>query len=214
MLYSSRYGKKYKDTTLNPVKDKYVSSTEFEKTMQEDFEIMITSVIANGGFYIGRYESSLINNETRVVAGATSMSATDNSANMWYGLYARQRVFADDNGLTSVDSSMIWGSQYDAVLNWMQFTGIDVTLGASISNNTKSNQDSNSRTGVVYNDKLNNIYDLFGLRNEWTMEVNRTYRRCARGGNNGIGVSICSRLNFNPEENEVSRGSRPTLYIQ
>ena len=192
----------------------YDNMTNFGNTMQNDFDKMITSVIANGGFYIGRYEASLINNETRVVAGATSMSATEDSANRWYGLYARQRNFADDNGLTSVDSSMIWGSQYDAMINWMQSTGIDVTVTASSSNNTAKNTDANRRTGVVAKDKLNNIYDIFGLRCEWTMEANGTSSRVSRGGVYNLNFSPSDR-NYNyPIDTYDSFSSRPTLYIQ
>ncbi len=180
LLYSSKYGTKYKDTANNI--DKYGNRDNFGKTLQEEFDSLIASVIQNGGFYIGRYEASLINDETRVVAGATSMSATDNSANKWYGLYARQRAFADDNELDSVDSSMIWGSQYDAMINWMQDTGIDVTADRSNINKTKIDDDENRRTGVLITDKLNNIYDLFGLRYEWTLEATEVQIRLARGG--------------------------------
>ncbi len=43
---------------------------------------MATSVAKNGEFYVGRYESSLINVTTRVVAGATSMSAKASTSEM------------------------------------------------------------------------------------------------------------------------------------
>ena len=58
-------------------------------TQLSKFKEMAISVAKNGGFYVGRYESSLINRTTRVVAGASSMSAKEDSANMWYGLYAK-----------------------------------------------------------------------------------------------------------------------------
>lgn len=182
--------KTYLSIIKDVIKTKYKSNheydnmTNFGNAMQNDFDKMIASVVANGGFYIGRYEASLINNETRVVAGATSMSAKEDSANRWYGLYARQRNFVDDNRLTSVESSMIWGSQYDAMLNWMQSTGIDVTATANSSNNTARNSDTKRRTGVVANDKLNNIYDIFGLRYEWTMEAGggQLYDRSSKQG--------------------------------
>lgn len=183
-------------------------------TQLSKFKEMAISVAKNGGFYIGRYEASLINNETRVVAGATSMSATEDSANRWYGLYARQRNFVDDNRLTSVESSMIWGSQYDAMLNWMQGTGIDVTVTASSSNNTGRNNDENRRTGVVAKDKLNNIYDIFGLRHEWTMEAYNTYSRVSRGGRYDNDTSPSNRNSISASSTNDYYSSRSTLYIQ
>ena len=219
-LSSYDNGQTYLSIITDVIKTKYKSNyeydnmTNFGNTMQNDFDKMIASVVANGGFYIGRYEASLINNETRVVAGATSMSAKEDSANRWYGLYARQRNFADDNGLTSVDSSMIWGSQYDAMINWMQSTGIDVTVTASSSNNTARNSDTNRRTGVVAKDKLNNIYDIFGLRYEWTMEANYTIDRVCRGGTYRNDYSPSVRADLTADTASANPSSRPTLYIQ
>lgn len=197
--------------------NEYDNMTNFGNTMQDDFDKMIRSVIVNGGFYIGRYEASLINNETRVLAGATSMSAEETSVNRWYGLYARQRNFADDNGLTSVDSSMIWGCQYDAIINWMQNTGTDVTTVAksrSSIDGTARNADTNRRTGVVAKDKLNNIYDILGLRREWTMEADGTGSRVYRGGSYNDYYSPSNRLSSYPYNAVDSYGSRPSLYIE
>ena len=197
--------------------NEYDNMTNFGNTMQNDFDNMIASVVANGGFYIGRYEASFINGETRVVAGATSMSAEETSANRWYGLYARQRNFADDNGLTSVDSSMIWGCQYDAIINWMQNTGTDVTTAAdsrSSIDGTARNADINRRTGVVANDKLNNIYDILGLRREWTMEAIYQDGRVSSVGDYDDSDSPSSRFDCNPSVVKDFFGSRPALYIE
>ena len=109
---------------------------------------------------------------------------------------------------------MIWGSQYDAMMNWMQSTGIDVTATANSSNNTARNSDTNRRTGVVANDKLNNIYDIFGLRLEWTLEAYDTSFRVSRGGHYLDGMSPRGRSNINPSGTNAYYSSRPTLYIQ
>ena len=199
--------------------NEYDNMTNFGNTMQNDFDNMIASVVANGGFYIGRYEASLINNETRVVAGATSMSAEETSVNRWYGLYARQRNFADDNGLTSVDSSMIWGCQYDAIINWMQSTGTDVTTAASSRSSidgTAKNADTNRRTGVVAKDKLNNIHDILGLRREWTMEAQDKSIRIYRGGHykSNCSPSYDDYDGGDPFCTYDYYGSRPSLYIE
>ena len=180
-------------------------------TQLSKFKEMAISVAKNGGFYVGRYESSLINRTTRVVAGASSMSAKEDSANMWYGLYARQRNFADDNGLTSVDSSMIWGSQYDAIMNWIA-NGDNTKIKDN--SGTNKNSDGARRTGVVANDKLNNIYDIFGLRFEWTMEADGGFDRVRRGGDYHGYRSPSYRDHDSPSGTYDVCSSRPTLYIQ
>ena len=59
---------------------------------------------------------------------------------------------------------MIWGSQYDAMLNWISKNGYDV---ASI-DNTKRNKF--TITGKQKDDVINNIFDLYGCHREWTLE--------------------------------------------
>ena len=177
-------------------------------TQLSKFKEMAISVAKNGGFYVGRYESSLINRTTRVVAGASSMSAKEDSANMWYGLYAKQNSYASENGVSSsVVSNMIWGSQYDAIMNW-----IGDSATSKIGNN--KNADASRRTGSKAKDKINNIFDLYGLRLEWTMEANYTSGRVFRGGVYDIDVSLSNRSTFYPYETSAGYGSRPTLYIQ
>ena len=177
-------------------------------TQLSKFKEMAISVAKNGGFYVGRYESSLINGTTRVVAGATSMSANEDSANMWYGLYAKQNNYATENGVSSsVVSNMIWGSQYDAIMNW---------IGDSATSNIGSNRnaDASRRTGSKATDKINNIFDLYGLRREWTMEALNTYSRVLRGGGYDSYYSPSNRNDGVPDGAGDNFSSRPTLYIK
>ena len=181
-------------------------------TQLSKFKEMAISVAKNGGFYVGRYESSLINRTTRVVAGASSMSAKEDSANMWYGLYAKQNSYASENGVSSsVVSNMIWGSQYDAIMNWI--ANGDNT---KIKDNSGTNKNSNGarRTGSKSTDKINNIFDLYGLRREWTMEAYSTSVRVDRGGDYISNVSPSYRNNSVPNYANAYYSSRPTLYIQ
>lgn len=175
------------------------------------FKEMTISVAKNGGFYVGRYESSLINGTTRVVAGATSMSANASTSKMWYGLYAKQNSYATENGVSSsVVSNMIWGSQYDAIMNWI---GDSATL--SITGNV--NTDASRRTGSKSTDKLKNIFDLYGLRREWTMEAYETFNRVSRGGDYADwNYSPSIRISHHPynANHDIYTSSRPTLYIK
>ena len=177
-------------------------------TQLTKYKEMAISVAKNGGFYVGRYESSLINRTTRVVAGASSMSAKEDSANMWYGLYAKQNSYASENGVSSsVVSNMIWGSQYDAIMNW-----IGDSATSKIGNNR--NADASRRTGSKATDKINNIFDLYGLRKEWTMEAYYTINRVSRGGVYDRDISPSNRDSNGVYRTYDDYSSRPTLYIQ
>ena len=98
------------------------------KTMlQNEFDDMIFSIKLYGGFYVGRYETSLNNGVAQSIKGVTSATAAEDSANTWYGLYQKEKEYSDKNSLTGiVGSTMIWGSQYDQMMIWMQGNGINV----------------------------------------------------------------------------------------
>ena len=145
---------------------------------QEEYNKMVRSVSNYGGFYVGRYEMSI--NDTSKNAqskyGETSATAEKTSANQWYGLYNKAKTYAPENADSKVVSSMIWGSQWDAMLRWMKNNDIDVTgLIPKDYNQTRI-------TGGANKDKLNNVYDLLGNSIEFTQEAYTTTYRTLRGG--------------------------------
>ena len=193
--------------------------TKWKTQLQNEFDEMIKYVGKNKGFYVGRYETSL-NKETnnaQSISGETSATAAKNSANTWYGLYQKEREYSQQDRLKDVvGSSMIWGSQYDQMMIWMQGNGIDVTLenptnldGATTSKNKTE------ITGTVSTDKLNNMYDLLGNSFEWTLEASNTSLRFSRGGSDGSSYSPSKRSNYGyPYGNGSNLSSRLTLYIK
>ena len=168
----------------------YYGVTNFsEDIVKQSFMNMAASVAKYGGFWMGRYESSLVSDETRQLAGQTSMTAGGSSTNMWYGLYAKQNDFATEQVITeSVGSQMIWGSQYDAMLNWIaQDTSITVTSATPKTGVTKNTERTTGATlatngTTTINDRLKNIYDLLGNSQEWTQENYYDSTRTSRGG--------------------------------
>ena len=136
------------------------------------------------------------------------MSATTDSAGTWYGLYQKQKDFISTGHLSS---TMIWGSQYDAIMNWIA-NGDNTKIKDN--SGTNMNLDRAGRTGSKSTDKINNIFDLYGLRKEWTMEAYSTSSRVNRGGNYVNSNSPSSRSNNYPFDTYVYSSSRPTLYIQ
>ena len=155
--------------------------------LQNEFSQMIEGVEKNKGFYVGRYETSLREEENendeiikiaQSIGNVKSASAYDDGSKTWYGLYQVEKEYSEKNSLTDiVGSSMIWGSQYDQMMIWMQKNGIDVTSKEPIKG-AKYNK--STTTGSVEADKLNNVYDLLGSRYEWTLEANFISRRVLR----------------------------------
>ena len=190
---------------------------------QEEYNKMIKSVSQYGGFYVGRYEMSL-NSETKNAEskyGATSATAESTSANQWYGLYNKAKTYAPENASQKVVSSMIWGSQYDAMLKWMKGNKINVTsssptdlsIGTTSKNTTRVTGGANSGQSVS-KDKLSNIYDILGNSYEWTQEAGTTSYRVYRGGSCDNSLAPSYRNHSNPTGTNSFIGSRLTLYIK
>ena len=145
----------------------YDSLELMKEGLQDEYNKMIESVKEYKGFYVGRYELGLDGNgnptSKKAESGITTADASKTETYMWYGLYKKSKEYAPEKEQKSVVSSMIWGSQYDAMMNWMQANNVKV--------NQKVTGNQNTTTGTNENDKLKNIYDLYGCHYEWTSEV-------------------------------------------
>ncbi len=189
---------------------------DFGKQMQADFDNMIESVDKYKGFYVARYEMSK-NNEGKAEYKKGKPSAkNDTLTNHWYDYYKMQKAFAESIGKQkSVSSSMIWGSQYDAMMNWMARNGISVgssTISGHDKNTTRITGKGNSE-GVESTDILNNVYDLLGNSREWTLEASNTYGRVVRGGLYDDSNSPSYRNYYSPTYTYDYYCSRATLYM-
>ena len=190
---------------------------KWKEQLQNEFDEMIKYVGKNKGFYVGRYETSLSSsNNAQSILGATSATEASKSANTWYGLYQKDKEYSEKNKLTNVvGSSMIWGSQYDQMMIWMQGNGIDVISATPTNLEGKTTSKNTARTtGTEPNDKLNNIYDLLGNNFEWTLEASNTGYRTYRGGNYDSSRSPVNRNYYSPDSNGSICSTRLTLYIK
>ena len=210
--------------------------------LQNDFYAMAKSVAENGGFYIGRYEtSSLDGDEPKVISGVVPTVETD-----WYTMYKNSKEIAKgaltaeektQNKESSVTSSMIWGCQWDAVMKWMEkiknptITSatkyfITDSSGMGWYNDNYSNGNSDHKTGVdlkkagspeVVLNRVKNIYDLAGNMYEWILEASDTSYRVGRGGSyysSGSAYSASGRYYYDPTSSGISGlSSRTTLYV-
>ncbi len=191
------------------------------ESLKTDYKNMATSVAKYGGFYVGRYELSLSNATSSQAKngmpqskqGVIPTSANNSATLSWYGLYSKQnKTYTGKND--SIESSMIWGSQYDAILNWAKNgTDKDKVTNTSLGNNSGGKL---TITGndAYENDSINNIRDLGGNLRELTLEASSINLRVCRGGICSINNSPSYRVNVEP--NTVSRvdGSRLSLYVK
>ena len=191
--------------------------TKWKTQLQNEFDQMIKSVEKNKGFYVGRYETSLnASKNAQSISNVDSATADTSSANTWYGLYQKEKEYSEKNKLTEVvGSSMIWGSQYDQMIIWMQGNGIDVTSDTPINlEGVTTGRNTTRKTGTEPTDKLNNIYDLLGNSFEWTLEAYSNAKRTSRGGFDG-GVDFLSyRTDEYPGITDIYSSSRLALYIK
>ena len=198
---------------LSIIKDNYTTE-EFLKDLKTQYKEMATSVAKYKGFYVGRYELGLeggtpvSKNANDNSSTVTTASASRLSLENWYGLHKKclEYIVPQISNL-SVTSSMIWGSQYDAMMNWMQDNEKNIT-----SPNT-SIQNNNSVTGKETNDVILNVFDLYACHKEWTLETNNT-SRVARGGFSGTNYSPSYRSSENSANSMTDYSSRLTFYIK
>ena len=187
--------------------------SDFEKQMQEEYNAMIESVITYGGFYVGRYETSLNGSTVASKNGVAPLSAASNKGNTWYGLYQKQKDFTTDSD--SVQSSMIWQSQWYAMLNWALGTG--TTTGAHVTQTGYATyQTAVKNTGATSTDVINRIYDLEGNMAEFTLGVGNSQNRALiAGSTGGTTRSYPATLSgTSPSNTDIYKGSRMSLYIK
>ena len=192
-------------------------------SLKEDYKKMAISVAKYKGFYIGRYETSLLDATSSSVGknemvqskpGVIPTSANNSATYRWYGLYKSQnKTYKGEND--SVESSMIWGSQYDAMLNWIK-SGTNEAEKNKITNISLGNNESGNVeiTGNYANDSVNNIKDLGGNLREWTLEAYGISVRILRGGYYNEKNSPSYRTDNNPDVHNDNYGSRMALYIK
>ena len=182
----------------------FSSLSAMETSLKAEYKKMAISVAKNKGFYVGRYELGLermqpVSKNASTNAGVKTADGVHNNINMWYGLYSKCKEFAEDDSTKSVVSSMIWGSQYDEMMNWMQEQGENVTSPDS------SKQNNSWVTGESSKDIIRNVYDLYACHREATLEANYTYSRTNRGGYSGGNLSPSNRFNPNLSDSDQWR---------
>lgn len=191
---------------------------ELYKEMQNEFEQTIESIEKYGGFYIGRYETGGLSGEAKVVKGDT-----DISIQIWYTMYEKSKELKGNN--SNVRTSMIWGCQWDATLQWLvqsgsktyEEVGLDSRSWGNCADSTVSGKGVKRPTGYSEVWKANNIYDMAGNVADFTLESRSLDYRVNRGGyyNNYYWAATADwRTNHDPYTTYDNKyGCRSMLYV-
>ena len=99
----------------------YDTISNFKQSLQSEYNEVAKSIYENQGFYIGRYETSnMIDSNTSSAVKSVAGTITGISDVTWYRMYAQQKKYAENNGLTSIKSTMIQGTAYDQVMKFIE----------------------------------------------------------------------------------------------
>ena len=169
----------------------YDTMENFKQSLQQEYNEVVKSVYENQGFYIGRYETSgMVNSNTNATVKSVAGTTEGIGGVTWYRMYAQQKKYAENNGLTSVKSTMIQGAAYDQVMKFVENgerpdgQPYNIKTAGNVGHDLSDMYQTgglNYSGSVQYNDKVKNIYDLEGNVFIWTTEANSTGNRVYRG---------------------------------
>ena len=200
---------------------------EFAPNMVDEYQEIHDSIEQYGGFYIGRYELTGSTSSPTVAKDGTVITNTD-----WYNLKAACMKIVNNEGKQENEiiakTTMMYGNQWDEVLNWLSSKRYDIEDSSSWGNYSNYNEvagtdkqvdKAGEKTTAGYSEywKANNIYDLAGNCYEWTQEAYSTSPRVTRGGNfvnSGSDRPASYRSLSTPDDvSGSSVSARLTLYI-
>ena len=204
---------------------------------EEDLEYnkMLESVLNNNGFYVSRYEAGTTATTARtsgsgITDGVVSrqgayvynyISWSENMTSDQGGAVQKAKEFARENGYETVTSTLIYGVQWDAIMQWIDsgYKNEDGTLTSFVADSTGKGNYENSvaTTGSNAEYAVKNIYDLAGNVYEWTMESYNTNIRVYRGGGYGVSGSYfpasVRNIYYFPYGSFPNVGFRVALYL-
>ncbi len=207
---------------------KYVEpSAEADEWENAEYNAMMQSVQKYSGFYISRFEAGKENNNVVSKKNVTVWSVYGVSELAANGIvYLSQNMYKNSS---SVVSTLCYGVQWDAALNFVSdaehnivdsrsWGNYDDSTGNASINSGKSNMNYTSGRNEAW--KARNIYDLAGNMEEWTMENEyltfaESYSRLLRGGACDVpGREGALYRNADGPYASDYFGFRPALYIK
>ena len=208
----------YKELSVFRAGNSATDSTAQNATAR-NLEEFISTTLANGGYYIARFEASgtaskITSKYNQTVLGNITQPNAAKAAREMYG------EIKENNKLVYA-SDLVNSYAWDTAIIFIQTygTGEDASSYAS-----KNKSTSFSKTGIN-NDKYCNIWDMSGNASEWTTEYSTyssdsNFAPCVyRGGYylaayGGASYYTSHRFNGNTASSVSSIGLRPLLYVK
>ena len=187
-------------------------------------------VVKYGGFYIGRYEAGVPENQSSIDGKSNSTSdvkgvpVSKKDATVWSNInYTNAKANAESMiNNEYVQTGLLTGTAWDTVCHWIK-SDDELKDSRTYGNYNNSEAPANikgygTKQVAGYSDKwmVKNIYDLAGNVWEWTSEANGSYF-IIRGGSylsDGSDNPVSFRNNFNASHTNGNLGFRPRLYIK
>ncbi len=191
-------------------------------------------VVKYGGFYIGRYEAGVPENQT-TIDGTTSstsnvkgMPVSKKGAIVWTNIdYTNAKASAESMISNEyVQTGLLTGTAWDTTCHWIKDSLSSINKSASLTNSSyygnykdslaPANENSGTKraAGFSENWKTKNIYDLAGNVWELTSEKANSSDFIYRGGSYGGGNPVSHRSSYDASHPHDYVGFRPRLYIK
>ena len=221
----------------------YVKDTSFQwyiPTGDDTLPNGITDETADvkkyGGFYIGRYEAGVPENQSSIDSKSYSTSnvkgvpVSKKDAIVWTRIdYTNAKANAENMMSNEyVQTGLLTGKAWDTTCHWIEGSLKSINESADLTNSryygnyenslAPANENSGTKRTAGFNEnwKVKNIYDLAGNVSEWTSEAYRS-NIILRGGDygeDGSFYSLSARSHVNASSANVFLGFRPRLYIK
>lgn len=217
------------------------------KVEEEEYQKMYYKVKKYGGFYVGRYETGDLTSESERTTPKNSDSigikknlnaynyvpfklSTINKREIT-GAQELAIKFGKENSYDTITTSVMYGTQWDAMLRFIVSDINNVNDSISWGNYStselnytdvneksyikKSGEVRLLKTGSSEQTKAKNIYDIAGNLYEWTIESSGNAVRVVRGGSYvvNIGQLAAARYSYNENTANNAIGFRISFYI-
>lgn len=186
-----------------------------------EVEQIYRSVKQNKGFFISRFEAGRATNGQVVSKKGEAVynSIKWGNADETGGAVALARNVYPKDSENEVASTLCYGVQWDAIMNWIsKDNNLSKYLTDSSQIGNYSNSGSPAKTGANDNYQTKNIYDLAGNVGEWTMENYNLNNYVIRGGDfsktDSNYKTLASRAGGMLDYTNANTGFRIALYLK